>query len=192
MKNILLENEFVLLRPIELGDIAGVAAVSKDERIWSHMSDLLMTDDAVEAYVNKAIAEREAGQSYKFVIVEKRSGAIIGSTSFLDIADGHKRLEIGATWISPTVWRTAMNTNCKYLLLQYCFDVLQLNRVQIKTGHENLQSQRAIERIGATKEGVLRNHMLKRDGSIRHTVMYSVTLEEWPKVKARFQQELLL
>lgn len=191
MQNIVLENELVYLRPIELGDVAAIAAVSKDERIWTHMSDYLITDEAVEGYVSKAIADRQAGYSYKFVIIEKRSGKIVGSTSFLDIAPAHKRLEIGATWLSPEAWRTAINTNCKYLLLAYCFEVLKFNRVQIKTGHENLRSQQAIERIGAMKEGVLRNHMIQRDGSMRHSVMYSVTQEEWPFVKERFLKELL-
>lgn len=191
MEHIVLENEVVYLRPIEIEDIAAITEVAKDERIWVHMSDYLMTDEAVEMYVRKAVAEREAGLAYKFVIINKCSGKIVGSTSFLDIAKAHKRLEIGATWLSPEVWRTAMNTNCKYLLLAYCFEVLQYNRVQIKTGHENLRSQNAIERIEAKKEGVLRNHMIQRDGSIRHTVMYSVTLEDWPKVKALFQGELL-
>lgn len=191
MQNMVLENELVYLRPIELGDVAAIAAVSKDERIWTHMSDYLMTDEEVEGYVRRAIDDRQAGYSYKFVIIEKRSGKIVGSTSFLDIAPAHKRLEIGATWLSPEAWRTAINTNCKYLLLAYCFEELQFNRVQIKTGHENLCSQQAIERIGAMKEGVLRNHMIQRDGSMRHSVMYSVTQEEWPFVKERFHKELL-
>ena len=111
---------------------------------------------------------------------------------FLDIAAAHKRLEIGATWVQPCFWNTNVNTICKYLLLQYCFEARELNRVQIKTGHENYRSQKAIERLGATKEGYLRNHMVQRNGKIRHTVIYSIIKEDWPAIKQRFLENLLV
>lgn len=186
-----IENDVVCLRLVEIEDIKEILEVAKDERIWTYMSDYLMTEEAVEAYVKKAIAERELGLSFKFVIIDQQTGKIVGSTSFINIVEPHKRLEIGATWLCPAVWHTAINTNCKYLLFKYCFEELRLNRVEIKTGHENLRSQKAIERIGARKEGVLRNHMVQRNGAIRHTVMYSITEEDWPEVKARFENTLL-
>lgn len=191
MKMILLENEVVQLRPIELTDVEAIVAAADDARIWEHMSVTLLDRASVENYVKKAIEEREQGISYMFAVIDKSTDTLVGCTSFLDIALAHKRLEIGATWYSPKVWRTAINTNCKFLLLQYCFEVLCLHRVQIKTGHENIRSQIAIERIGARKEGVLRNHMIRKEGTIRHTVMYSVILDDWAEVNERFVEELL-
>ena len=101
----------------------------------------------------------------------------------MDIDDKHRRLEIGYTWLTPAYWRTAINTNCKYLLLRYSFEHLHFTTCTNKTDHENIRSQKAIERIGATK-GILRNHMIRKDGTTRHTVMYSITIEEWPQVKS--------
>lgn len=192
MNKIILQNEVIELRPIQIGDVEGIFRAAQYPEIWEHMSDLLLTEEAVRHYVEKAIQEREAGLSYKFVIVHKESKQIIGSTSFLDIATAHKRLEIGATWLQPRFWESNVNTICKYLLLQYCFEDRELNRVQIKTGHENHRSQKAIERLGATKEGYLRNHMIQRDGKIRHTVMYSITKEDWPVIKQKFLKKLLV
>lgn len=191
METINLENEIVQLRPVQLADIDAMTVAANDPRIWPHLSVTLLDRTSVENYVKKAIEEREQGISYMFVVIDKKTGELVGCTSFLDIALPHRRLEIGSTWYTPSVWRTAINTNCKFLLLQYCFEVLQLQRVQIKTGHENTRSQQAIERIGAQKEGVLRNHMIKKEGTIRHTVMYSVILEDWPQVKRRFIDQLL-
>ncbi|WP_342581188.1 GNAT family protein [Ureibacillus sp. FSL W7-1570] len=191
MEHIILENDIVLLRPIESEDIEAIAEAAKDERIWEHMQVDLATKEAVEKYVGKAVQERKEQVSYVFVIIHKKTNRIVGCTSFLDLVLDHKRLEIGGTWLNPSVWRTPVNTNCKYLLLSYCFEQLQLNRVQLKTAHTNKKSQRAIERIGATKEGVLRNHIIRPNGTIRHTVMYSIIKEEWPAVKERFLHELL-
>ncbi|ALC85246.1 GNAT family acetyltransferase [Bacillus sp. FJAT-22090] len=191
MKQIYLENEVVHLRPVCLEDVDGILKAAYYPEIWDHMSVSLLTRESVQIYVKNAIKEREANLSYMFVIIHKESNEIIGSTSFLDIAYSHKRLEIGSTWLQPEYWRTNVNSNCKYLLLQCCFENLGLNRVQIKTGHENYRSQNAIERLGATKEGCLRNHMIRREGTIRHTVMYSIIKEEWPDIKQRFVNELL-
>ncbi|MGN4126901.1 GNAT family N-acetyltransferase [Lysinibacillus sphaericus] len=185
-----LENAIVLLKPITKEDVSGVLAAGRYPEIWSYLSTTIEQESDVHNFVDKALTEKMQKKEFPFAIVEKRSGKIVGSTRFMDIDDKHKRLEIGNTWITPTFWRTAVNTNCKYLLLQYCFEVLDLQRVQIKTDLENLRSQRAIERIGATKEGILRNHMIRKDGTARHTVMYSITLEEWPEVK-RLLEELI-
>ncbi|MEK4494206.1 GNAT family N-acetyltransferase [Ureibacillus sp. FSL W8-0352] len=191
MENLLLENDVVLLKPIELKDMEGIVEAAKDDRIWEHMQVNLTSREAVEQYVRNAIAARNNQISYVFVIMDKKTNQIVGCTSILDISLEHKRLEIGGTWLTPSVWRTSINTNCKYLLLTYCFEHLQLNRVQLKTAHTNKRSQTAIERIDAMKEGVLRNHMILPNGTIRHTVMYSITKEEWPAVKNRFIKELL-
>ncbi|MFJ5766274.1 GNAT family N-acetyltransferase [Lysinibacillus sp. NPDC093210] len=187
-----LENEVVLLRPLVKEDVHGLLAAGSYPEIWAYLSTTIEDQRDVHNFVEKALSSKMQMEEFPFVIVDKRSGQIIGSTRYMDIDSKHKRLEIGNTWITPAFWRTAVNTNCKYLLLSYCFEVIGQQRVQIKTDHENTRSQKAIERIGATKEGVLRNHMVRKDGSTRHTVMYSITIEEWPEVKARIEQLLVL
>lgn len=186
-----LQNELVSLLPIEMEHVEGIHQASQDEHIWTHMSVDLTTKEYCVRYVQDAIQKRENGTDFAFVIVHNKTSRIIGCTWFLDIHPSHKRLEIGSTWLNPHFWRTSVNTNCKWLLLRYCFETLQYNRVQIKTGYRNKRSQQAIERIGGVKEGILRNHMIQRNGDIRHTVMYSITKEEWPKTKQRFIEELL-
>jgi N-acetyltransferase len=186
-----LENNVVKLIPMELEHVEGIYEAAQDKRIWEHMSVDLTEKSQVFEYVDDAIKKREYGTDMAYVIVDKKTKKIIGATWFLDISKQHKRLEIGSTWMNPVYWRSNINTNCKYLLLKYCFEELHLNRVQIKTGHENFRSQKAIERIGAVKEGILRNHMIRKEGIIRHTVLYSVTLEEWGIVKKHFEEQLL-
>lgn len=189
---IVLQNDVVTLRPIELEDVQAVIKAANDEAIWTHMSVTLLSEQAVQTYVNNMLRDRALHKSYTFVIIDNATNTIVGNTTFLDIDPTHKRLEIGSTWYNPSVWRSAINTNSKYLLMQYAFETLRYNRVQIKTGHENIRSQRAIERLGAQKEGVLRNHMIKKDGTIRHTVMYSVTAEEWhTTIRVHFENNLL-
>ncbi|WP_307258407.1 GNAT family N-acetyltransferase [Oikeobacillus pervagus] len=186
-----LENNIVRLLPLELEHVEGIYEAAQDQRIWEHMSVDLTDKSRVYQYVQDAEQKRRNGTDMAFVIINRKIEKIIGATWFLDISTQHKRLEIGSTWIHPHYWRTNINTNCKYLLLKNCFEELHLNRVQIKTGHENIRSQKAIERIGAVKEGILRNHMIRKEGPIRHTIMYSVIKEEWTKVKKHFEEHLL-
>ena len=188
MEFIQLNGDTVVLRPMTKNDVEGIYACCQDERIWTHMSDTLKTKEDVQTYTEQALANRELGTDYPFVIVLQATNEIIGATRFFDITTAHKRLEIGHTWLHPSYWRTNINTECKYLLLSYCFDQLEFQRVQIKTGHENRQSQKAIERIGAKKEGVLRNHMIRPNGEVRHTVMYSIVKEEWLEVKQHMEE----
>ncbi|WP_068985880.1 GNAT family N-acetyltransferase [Lysinibacillus xylanilyticus] len=191
MNFIALENEVVLLKPLGQEDAQGILEAGSYPEIWPYLSTTIEKMDDVHNFVDKALSAKNAKIEFPFVIVDKNSGQIIGSTRFMDIDENHKRLEIGTSWITPAFWRTTINTNCKYLLLQYCFEVLNLQRVQIKTDHENVRAQKAIERIGGKKEGVLRNHMVRKDGTTRHTVMYSITLQEWPEVKKHLQQLLV-
>lgn len=188
MEEIKLIGKVVKLRPLTLEDTPALYQAAQDKRIWVHTTDVLSTEQDVRRYIERTLNAKQTGTEYPFVIVHRETNQLIGSTRFLDISLAHKRLEIGSTWLNPAFWRSPVNTECKYLLLTYCFEQLQLNRVQLKTGHENLRSQQAIERLGAKKEGILRNHMIQPNGSIRHTVMYSITLEEWPEVKANLQQ----
>ncbi|MBS4193122.1 GNAT family N-acetyltransferase [Bacillus sp. FJAT-49705] len=187
MENIKLKNEIVCLKVMDENDIDGIFEASKDESIWQHMTQNIAMKEDVIHYVQKSLMAKEQETEIPFVIINQKTNQIIGSTRLMDINLEHKRLEIGYTWLHPNFWRTAINTNCKYLLLRYCFENINLQRVQLKTDHANLRSQKAIERIGAIKEGILRNHMIRQDGSVRHTVMYSITKEQWPEVKEHLQ-----
>ena len=178
-----IENGIVRLRPMELEDVDGIYAVACHPEIWTHMSITINTVEDVRKYVETSLQLKKTGTEVPFVIISAKTNKIIGSTKLMDISENHKRGEIGFTWLTPSVWQSPINTNCKYLLLNYCFETLGWHRVQIKTDLENKRSQKAIERIGATFEGILRNHMIRKDGSMRHTVMYSVTSDEWPEVK---------
>lgn len=186
-----LENDVVKLVPVNTEHIDGILKAARFPEIWEHLSVTLLDRDSVVQFVEDSIKKREAKTDYPFVIIDAQTNEVIGSTTYMDISMGHKRLEIGSTWLTPAYWRSNMNTNCKFLLLKYGFEELGLNRIQIKTGHENIRSQKAIERLGAVKEGILRNHMIRKEGTIRHTVMYSITSEEWPEMKKRFKEELL-
>ncbi|GLY11927.1 GNAT family N-acetyltransferase [Bacillus badius] len=186
-----LEHTIVSLMPLEWEHIDGIHAAAQHANIWKHMSVDLTSKEACRQYVKDALKKREQGTDFAFVVFHHETKQIIGCTWFLDLQPAHKRVEIGSTWLNPDYWRTPVNTHCKWLLLQYCFEERGYHRVQIKTGHLNERSQRAIERIGGVKEGVLRNHMIQRNGSIRHTVVYSITREDWPKIKRLFLEQLL-
>jgi len=185
-----LEGERVRLFPMEAGHIPELYEAGKDPAIWTYTTWKVRTPEDMRELVEAALRAREQGTEMPFVILDKESGRLVGSTRFLNIAAAHRQLEIGSTWLSPAVWRTRVNTECKYLLLRHCFETLGAVRVQLKTDSRNVRSQQAIERIGAVREGVLRRHMILPDGYIRDTVMYSITDLEWPRVKERLERML--
>lgn len=152
--------------------------------IWTVTQGRIASLEDSKAYIQKAL---EIPGALPFVIIDRVSSRIIGSTRFYDISAQNRSLEIGSTWLTPSVWRTKVNTECKYLLLKHCFETLGTIRVQLKTDLRNERSQRAIERLGASKEGVLRNHMILPDGYIRDSVYYSILDREWPDVKRRLE-----
>lgn len=190
INDITLKNSIVCLREISRNDVDLIAEVAFDERIWPFLSTTIQTRQDVETYVETAIANMTSGAEYTFIIIDQVTGSIVGSTRFMDISRQHNRLEIGSTWITPNYWRTAINTNCKYLLLEYCFETLDMKRVQIKTDNENERSKQAIARIGAKFEGILRQHMTRKDGTIRDTAMFSVVHTEWQETKVHLQKLL--
>lgn len=155
----------------------------KDQRIWSYMPMTVYSSVDMAELVDTALEDKHSGKAFPFVILNRDNNQIIGSTRFLDISIRNKKLEIGWTWLSPTVWRTTINTEVKYLLLNHCFETLGTIRVQLKTDERNVRSQKAIERIGAVKEGTLRNHRIMPDGFYRHSVYFSIIDSEWPTVK---------
>jgi RimJ/RimL family protein N-acetyltransferase len=137
-----------------------------------------------------SLAKREKGTEYSFVVVDKQSQKIIGSTRLLDINKYDRWLEIGGTWLKPEYWASAINPDCKLALLTFCFETLDANRVQLKTQHNNIRSRKAIEKIGGVFEGVIRQHILKDDASFRSSAYFSILKEEWPAAKPRLQQLL--
>lgn len=175
----------VEIRPLEVADIDALFAIAQYSDIWSYMPRFIDTREDMVQLVNDALQGKAAGSEFPFVIVSRETGELIGSTRFLDISEANRNLEIGWTWLTPSVWRTRVNTECKFLLLRLCFEQLGLLRVQLKTDGRNVRSQQAIARIGGVREGVLRKHRILPDGFIRDSVYFSIVDEEWPAVKAR-------
>lgn len=187
MEPVTLTGKRVELAPLEAGHVQALFDASRDPAIWAFLPVRGETREDVAAFVDRALQAREKGTEFPFVIRDRQTGQIIGMTRFLDISRPDCNLEIGWTWLSPSVWRTRVNTECKYLLLRHCFETLDLVRVMLKTDKRNERSQRAIERLGAIREGILRRHRIMPDGYIRDTVVYSIIAEEWPPVKARLE-----
>lgn len=152
------------------------------DEVWRHLVwPPFRTVADADAYIRSATD----GTQLAFATVDSVTGRVVGSTRYLDIRPEHRGLEIGWTWLTPAAQRTAINTECKWLLLRHAFETIGCERVQLKTDHLNERSQRAIERIGAVREGVLRRHMQRRNGTWRDTVMYSIIAPEWTAVRAR-------
>lgn len=178
------------LLPMEPAHAPALYEAAQNPDIWTYMPTRITTLAETEQFIAQALAAKAQGEEYPFVIVDQADGRIVGSTRFLDIQPQNRNLEIGWTWYSPNVWRTRLNTECKYLLLRYCFETLDLLRVQLKTDGRNWRSQQAIERIGGIKEGVLRRQRILHDGYVRDTVYFSILAEEWPAVKAKLETML--
>jgi RimJ/RimL family protein N-acetyltransferase len=187
-----LEGRSVRLEPLQLSHVPGLAAVGCDDRIWALMLyGRIRTEEDMRRWVESLLEAQAAGTDLPFAVVHLASGRLAGSTRYLEMRPEHRALEIGGTWYGLEFQRTAVNTECKYLLLRHAFEVLDCVRVQFKADLRNERSWRAIERIGATREGVLRNHyILAEDGARRDSVFYSVLDREWPAVKARLESLL--
>lgn len=187
VKPVVLSGQRVELIPMELGHAEALYEAGRYPEIWEVTQGKMATLDEAKAYVEKALNLQNA---VPYVIKDRASGALLGSTRLFDISVPNRGLEIGSTWLTPSVWRTSVNTECKYLLLRHCFETLGTIRVQLKTDLRNTRSQRAIERLGAVREGVLRNHMILPNGIIRDSVYYSILDREWPSVKERLESML--
>jgi RimJ/RimL family protein N-acetyltransferase len=178
------------LLPLEEYHFPELQEAASDKRIWEfYPGDWSIPERFLTAYQSTLLL-REKGMEYPFVILHKPSQKIIGSTRFLDISAYDRRLEIGGTWLMPQYWGTAINFDCKLALLTFGFETLHANRIQLKTQHNNIRSRKAIEKIGGTYEGVIRQHMLKDDGSFRSSAYFSILMEEWAEAKAHLQQLL--
>lgn len=177
----------VRIIPMEIHHTEELYTVVHDSMIWTHLPMTITSINDMELLVERALENKKSGTEFPFVVINRKNNQMIGSTRFLNISIPSKNLEIGWTWYTPTVWGTHLNTECKYLLLQYCFETLNLIRVQFKTDNLNVRSQKAIEKIGGVREGVLRNHMIREDGTFRHSVFYSIIESEWMSVKEKLE-----
>jgi N-acetyltransferase len=185
-----LDGAHVRLEPLAREHHGGLCEIGLNELLWRWIPVPVVTAADMTAYMEKAFAEQASGASLPFVLVEKASGRLIGSTRYMNIDTLHHRVEIGCTWVGRAWQRTAANTEAKYLLLRHAFEKLGCIRVELKTDSLNTQSRAAILRIGACEEGIFRNHMITASGRIRHTVYFSIVDSEWPEVKLRLESKL--
>ena len=175
----------VQLMPLAPGHEAGLRAASSDGELWKLRVTSVPEPEQTASYIASALEMREAGSRFAFAVIDQASGTVLGSTSYHDILPAVKRLEIGYTWYAARCQRTHVNTTAKLLMLTHAFETLGCHVVGWRTDNFNFASQRAIERLGARKDGVIRGHALRRDGTIRDTVMYSLRADEWPETRAQ-------
>lgn len=180
----------VRLEPLGPQHAPGLAAIADDPRIWAYLDEPQPWDRAaVAAFIHDASDDLRDGNRIPFAIIDQAQDSVIGSTSYLDIRPHDRGVEIGWTWLTPTAWGTGANTETKYLLLAHAFDAGAI-RVAIKTDRRNERSQRAIEALGAVREGTWRNHRVLSTGVYRDTVYYSIIDSEWPDTRSRLQARL--
>ena len=189
VKPITLTGKHVRLEPMTEAHAPALAEIGIGQSFWDFMVyGKINTVDDMRNWVLDVLSREKKGTDLSFVAIHLASGRVAGATRYLNIMPNDRGLEIGGTWYGPEFQRTAVNTECKYLLLQHAFETLGCIRVQLKTDSRNERSQKAIERIGAVKEGILRNHMILPDGYYRHSVYYSILDTEWPDVKKRLEE----
>jgi len=180
-----LEGYGLRLVPLALEHEAGLRTAAADGALWTIRVTSVPEPENTRKYIEDALAMREAGNRFAFVVQDASSGKVLGCSSYHDILAAVKRVEIGYTWYAKSVQRTHVNTACKLLLMTHAFETLACHVVGWRTDNFNFASQAAIERLGAHKDGVIRGHALRRDGTIRDTVMYSLRSGEWPEVRAQ-------
>jgi N-acetyltransferase len=186
-----LTGKYVRLEPMSVDHTAALAEIGVGQNFWDFMLyGNMNTEEDMYNWVQDILSRAEKGTDMPFVAIQLESGRVAGATRYLNIMPKDRGLEVGGTWYGPEFQRTAVNTECKYLLLRHAFETLRCIRVQLKTDLRNERSQKAIERIGAVREGVLRNHMILPDGRYRHSVFYSILDTEWPEVRERLEKIL--
>jgi RimJ/RimL family protein N-acetyltransferase len=169
---------------------AALAAAAADGSMWESKVTTIPRPEGMRAYVDQALAEFDAGVSLPFVTIDRESRRAVGTTRYMNIEAPHRRLEVGTTWIGQSFQRTAINTDAKYVMLKHAFETLRCIAVDLRTHEKNAQSRAAIERLGARLDGILRNHRIMPDGTLRNTAAYSIVDAEWPAVKARLEARL--
>ncbi len=174
----------VRLEPMSMAHEPGLRAAAADGELWNIRVTSVPEPQQTAAYIETALQMQADGNRFAFAVIEEATGRVLGCTSYHDIVPAIRRVEIGWTWYARSVQRSHVNTTAKLLLLTHAFDTLKCGVVGWRTDNYNFASQRAIERLGAKKDGVIRGHALRRDGTVRDTVMYSVSAGEWPEVRA--------
>jgi RimJ/RimL family protein N-acetyltransferase len=180
-----LSDRSITLVPLDLSHEAGLAAAAADGELWNLRITSVPEPGQTRKYIEDALKMREDGNRFAFAVTDEATGTVLGSTSYHDILPAVKRVEIGYTWYAKRCQRTHINTTAKLLMMGHAFDTLGCHVVGWRTDNFNFASQAAIERLGAKKDGVIRGHALRRDGTIRDTVMYSMRSGEWPEAKAQ-------
>ncbi|TVX94377.1 GNAT family N-acetyltransferase [Paenibacillus agilis] len=189
-ESIILEGEGVRLVPLEQHHAEELYEAGCYKEIWTYLPIVVNSLDDMRSWIEAALSRKKQGFEYPFAVLNKETNVCIGSTRFMNMDLQNKGLEIGWTWYTPALWRSRVNTECKYLLLQYAFEQLQLIRVQLKADTRNERSNQAIARLGAVREGILRQDRVLPDGYIRNAYIYSILDKEWPEVKQRLEQYL--
>ena len=190
VRPVTLASEHVRLEPLGLEHVEGLKRAAADGELWTIRVTSVPDPDDTRGYVERALQAFAEGHRLAFAVLDARTGAVIGSSSYHDIVPAVERLEIGYTWYAKSRQRTHVNASAKLLLMTHAFETLGARLVGWRTDNFNFASQRAIERLGARKDGVLRHHAVRRDGTIRDTVMYSMSIGEWPEAKAELQSRL--
>lgn len=175
----------IRLEPLALSHEAGLSEAAADGELWNLRITSVPAPGETRAYIGTALKMRDVGERFAFAVIDEASGCVLGSTSYHDILPAVKRVEIGYTWYAKRAQRSHVNTTCKLLTMGHAFDTLGCRTVGWRTDNFNFASQHAIERLGARKDGVIRGHAMRRDGTIRDTVIYSMTAGEWPEAKAQ-------
>ncbi len=183
LQSIKLEGQLVRMELLQSNHVKALSNAVEDGKLWELYFTSAPHPTETQQYVDTAIQEFNDRRSYPFVVINKLDNSIIGTTRYMNIDHSNKRLEIGTTWYSKSMQRTGVNTECKLLLLQHAFETLGCIAVEFRTHHENKQSQKAIERLGASLDGILRNHKYDKNGNLRNTFVYSILQSEWPQVK---------
>lgn len=185
-----LEGRHVLLRPMVRSDGPAIVEAASDGKLWELFYTVVPGPGSIEAYLDRAEREQDWGRIMPFVVIEKASGDLVGATRYMRMNAPHRRLEIGTTFYASRVQRSPINSEAKLLLLSHAFEAMDCVCVQFRTDHFNFASQRAIERLGAKRDGLIRNHQIL-DGRIRDTVLYSILANEWEGVKRNLQMKLM-
>ncbi len=181
---IFLLGDTVTLEPFDIDHLEDLIDLGRDERIWEFFPVNLSDAQLHRHHLLNALYQRDEGEHYPFVVRVRATGRLAGYTRLFNIFPMHRKLEIGS-WLHPDYWGTGINAESKYVLLRHCFEALDTVRVQFKASNTNLRSLRAIEKLGATFEGLVRNDRILPDGSCRHAACYSILTEEWPAVKSK-------
>jgi RimJ/RimL family protein N-acetyltransferase len=191
-KDYILEDDRVLLRPILMNDLDSLATyVYNEPEIWQFSLVAIKDPKDLQGYIEAAIQSRRDQAAYPFIVFDKLTQTYVGSTRFYDMQLNFQTTQLGYTWYSKKVWGTGLNVHCKYLLLQFAFEQLNLQRVEFRADHNNKRSIAAMQKIGCTVEGILRNHLPKPDGTRRDSIVLSITKQDWEsKVKALIQSQL--